>query len=56
MIKTEIIEINDRLFIHTYSDQGYQIERDGMKYSDAIDLITSDYVYIETDEKIEEVG
>lgn len=52
MIKIEIITINDKEFQHTYSDEGYMIERDGIVYSDAIDPIDSGRIYTETTEKI----
>ena len=37
----------------TYSDEGYMIERDGVRYSEAIDPAELDRQYTETDEKIE---
>ena len=37
----------------TYSDLGMKIERDGVRYSDAIDPAEADRKYIETDEPIE---
>lgn len=52
MIKIETITINNKKFQHTYSDEGYMIERDGVIYSDAIDPIDSGRTYIETTEKI----
>ena len=56
MIVTEHSTINDMEFIHTYSDAGVMIERDGVKYSDAYDPIEFEGVriYTETEEKIEE--
>lgn len=36
----------------TYSDENYYIERDGVKYEEAIDPEGTGRVYIETDEKI----
>ena len=36
----------------TYSDEGYMIERDGVRYSEAIDPAEFGRVYIEKDEKI----
>lgn len=42
------------ILIRTYSDEGYMIERDGIKYSEAIDPEGSGRVYIETNEKIKE--
>ena len=54
MIITEEIKINGRTFNKTYSDEGFMIERDGVKYSEAIDPIEfNDRLYTETDEKIE---
>ena len=42
-------------FVRTYSDEGYYIRKIGTNeiYVDAIDLKTSSYEYVETDEKIE---
>jgi hypothetical protein len=37
----------------TYSDAGMMIERDGVRYSEAIDPAEFDRKYIETDEPIE---
>lgn len=37
MIQTEIITINDRPLTRTYSDGGYYIQRDGVRYTEAID-------------------
>lgn len=55
MIKEEIVEFNGTKFRRTYSDENFMIERDGVKYCDAIDPIGfEDRVYTETDIKIEE--
>ena len=53
MIVTETVEINGTSYLHTYSDAGYMIERDGVQYGDAIDPINSGREYTETDIKIE---
>ena len=53
MIVTEKITINGREFVRTYSDKNFYVERDGERYSEAIDPINSDRIYVETDEKIE---
>lgn len=39
----------------TYSDQNMMIERDGVRYSEAIDPAELNRQYIETDEPIEAV-
>lgn len=51
-----VVEDYGEKFKRTYSDEGYYIQKVGTteKYVDAIDLKTSDFKYIETDEKIEE--
>lgn len=54
MIKTEIITINDIQYRRTWSDENFLIERDGARYSEAVDPIDTDRVYTETDELIEE--
>lgn len=55
MIVTENITINGKEYLHTFSDSGMHIERDGVMYSDAIDPIHSDRTYTETDVPTEEV-
>lgn len=52
MIVTEKININGKEFVRTYSDVGYMIERDGERYSEALDLAAFNRQYTETDEKI----
>ena len=54
MIKTETITIRDRQMARTYSDAGMMIERDGVRYSEAVDPIGSGRTYTETDEPIPE--
>lgn len=41
--------INGVKFIHTYSDEGYKIEREGEIYEDAYDPVESNREYIEMD-------
>lgn len=53
MVITETIKINDIEYIRNYSDTGHYIERDGVKYGEAIDPVGTDRVYTETDELIE---
>ena len=53
MIKTEAITINDRPLIRTYSESGYMVERDGIRYDEAIDPAELGRTYTETDEPIE---
>ena len=53
MIVKENIEIGGRVFVKTYSDSGFYIERDGEKYSEAIDPAEFDRTYVETDVPIE---
>lgn len=38
----------------TYSDAGYMIQRDGIRYAEAIDPAEQKRVYTETDEPIEQ--
>ena len=52
MIKTEIITINGIQFQKTWSDANYLIERDGAKYSEAVDPIDIERTYTETNELI----
>ena len=53
MIITEEMVINNKLFIKTYSDSGYMIERNSIQYSEAIDLACFNREYIETNIPIE---
>ena len=55
MIVVEKQEISGRAFVKTYSDEGYMVERDGVRYSEAIDPAEFGRQYTETDEKIEVV-
>ena len=45
-------EINGVMYDYAYSDSGYMIERDGVRYSEAVDPLDSGRVYTETDESI----
>ena len=54
MVKSGITDINGRQYRRTYSDSGCYIERDGMQFSEAIDFLGADFVYTETDTKIED--
>ena len=53
MIVKENIEIGGMAFVKTYSDGGFYIERDGEKYSEAIDPADIPREYTETDEPID---
>lgn len=50
MIKTEIITVNGRQLVRTYSDTGRKIQRDGVIYDEAIDPIDSGRTYTEASE------
>ena len=50
MIVKTTKEINGIVYDYTYSDIGMMIERDGARYSEALDPINSGREYIETDE------
>ena len=45
--------INGIVYDYTYSDSGFMIERNGARYSEAVDLLNSGRMYTETDELIE---
>lgn len=53
MIVTENLTINGKEFIKTCSDSGYLVERDGVRYGEAIDPAELGRIYTETDEPIE---
>ena len=53
MIVQTTKEINGVIYSYTYSDSGYMIERDGVRYSEAVDPLDSGRLYTETDELID---
>lgn len=53
MIKTEELTVKGRAFVKTWSDSGFMVERDGVRYSEAIDPAELGRAYTETDEPIE---
>lgn len=53
MVVKEIKEINGKQYAYNYSNEGFYIERDGVKYSSALDSLNSKREYIETTELIE---
>ena len=55
MINTENLTINNRAFVRTYSDSGYMVERDGVRYSEAVDPAEFNRQYTETDEPVDVV-
>ena len=52
-IVTENLTIDGKEFIRTYSDAGFMVEREGIRYSDAIDPAEFGRTYTDTDERIE---
>ena len=46
-------EINCVVYDYAYSDSGYMLERDGARYSEAVDPLDSGRLYTETDEPID---
>ena len=46
-------EINGIVYSYTYSDSGCMIERDSVRYSEAVDPLNSGRLYTETDEPID---
>ena len=46
-------EIDGVVYDYAYSDSGYMIERDGVRYSEAVDPIDSGRIYTETDEPVD---
>lgn len=52
MVIQEQIKLGDKTFIKSYSDKYLFIERDGDKYSSAMDLREFNYQYTETAERI----
>lgn len=52
MICIENFIVNGTEYVRTYSDQNMMIEREGIRYSEAIDPAEQGRVYTETDEPI----
>ena len=46
-------EINGVMYDYSCSDSGFMIERDGIRYSEAVDPLNSKRVYTEMEEPIE---
>lgn len=55
MKEKEAVKIGGKMFIHTYSNSGMKLERDGELYDDAFDLIELGREYTETDKPIEDI-
>nr|DAI57188.1 MAG TPA: hypothetical protein [Caudoviricetes sp.] len=53
MIISETVKIDDKNYTKTASDSGYYIERNGIRYVEAIDPLGSGMEYTETDILIE---
>ena len=53
MIVQTTKKINGVVYAYTYSDSGNIIERDGVRYSEAVDPLDSGRLYTETDEPID---
>ena len=53
MIKTEELTIDGKAFVRTYSDNGFMVERDGVRYAEAYDPAEFERTYTESDERIE---
>lgn len=51
MITQEEITINDKVFLHTYSDK-FKLEQveTGQQYDEAYDIIPCKYTYVESEE------
>lgn len=52
MIKTEEMSINGKRFVRTYSNTGFMVEREGVRYAEAIDPAEFNRQYTETEEVI----
>ena len=53
MIVQTTKEIDGVVYDYSYSDSGYMIERDGVRYSEAVDPIHSVRLYTKTNEPID---
>lgn len=56
MVITETVTLNNKEFVHNYSDEKFYIRKVGTNevYSEAYDLPEKGYKYEETQEKIED--
>lgn len=56
MLITENVTINNKEFIHNYSDSGFYIQKNGTDemYISAYDLPEKGYTYTETNKEIED--
>ena len=56
MLITERVKINNKEFIHNYSDEQFYIQKNGTDelYESAYDLPEKNYTYTETGKKIED--
>ena len=54
MIVQETVTINDKQFKHTFSDSNFYIKKEGTEeeYTEAFDILTSTFTYVETDKQI----
>ena len=52
MIVTDTVNIHGVKYLKTYSNCGMMIERDGVKYEEAIDLVGSSRIYAESSDAI----
>ena len=52
MIVTENLYVDGKEYIRTYSSEGVYLEREGARYSEAIDPVELNREYTETDEVI----
>lgn len=53
MIRTETVTIDGRTFVHTWSDRGFFIERDGVRYAETYDPQNSGRTYTETNDPVQ---
>ena len=52
MLKTETMNINEKEYVRTWSDNGKMLERDGDLYEEAIDLTELGRTYTESEQDI----
>ena len=57
MIVIENVNINDKAFVRTYSDENRYVVREGISYTEALDPADSGRIYTEGDiiEEMEEI-
>ena len=55
MIRSEAMIVNGKAFLHTWSDAGYYVVRDGVEYAEAIDPASCGRTYAESENRLPDI-